>query len=285
MNDCPICSSDATEPAWNVGAYELARCRECAHLYVSRGFDASQLEQAYGKAYYAEGEDSSCGYRDYLADAAKRMRGFDELLNKVERYATERGTLLDYGCAVGLFVRVAKDRGWQAMGYERSDWAANVGRQQFGVDIVVGTSGAPPAGFDGLFDVVSMWDVLEHVEDPQRTLVSAANWLKPNGILALSTVNAESYGARHAREHWRHLAPPHHLHYFSRQSLRRALGSAGLQVVASEGRGLMFSADRRRTHLRGMRRRIEELVTHWRARPLAKALDLLDEVEVFAQRS
>ena len=283
MTPCPICASTSLRPAWTIDRYALSRCNCCRHLFVSSGFDSTQLEHAYDEDYYEGGDESALGYKDYLGNADMRLRGFAQRLQQVERHVAGRGKLLDYGCAVGFFVKVAADAGWDATGYERSAWAAGYGREKLGLNIVVGRGDDSPP-FDNQFDVITMWDVLEHLEDPRAVLQSVARWLKPGGLLALNTVNGASYGARRAGADWRHIAPPHHLQYFSRQSLHHALRECGMRVVSTQSQGVMWSADRRQTQLRGLRRGIEEIATHWRAKPIASALDLLDEVDIVAVR-
>lgn len=280
---CPVCLADALVPTWTVGGYALARCRRCSHLFVAGGFDARALDQAYGADYY-RADGAATGYADYLGSAELRMRGFAQRLQQVERHVGgRRGRLLDYGCAVGLFVKVAADAGWRATGYERSEWAARHGREHYGLDIVVGRGDADEPDFRQAFDVVTMWDALEHLEDPRRVLGLIARWLKPGGLLALNTVDSGSLGARLAGEHWRHIAPPHHLHYFNRHSLRRVLNDNGFHVLQMRAQGVMWEADRRRVRLGGWRAAIEDLATHWRMRPLATVLNLLDEVDAVAR--
>jgi SAM-dependent methyltransferase len=281
MNACPICSGTTVLPAWQIDRFQLSRCGDCSHLYVSSGLQDKELDHAYDEAYYEAGEGSSTGYADYLGDAPTRLRGFTERLRQVERRVPHRGRLLDYGCAVGLFVKVARDAGWDAVGYERSAWAAKHGRDTWGLNIVVGSGDeAPP--FAGQFDVVTMWDVLEHLEEPRPIVQKVTSWLKPGGLLALNTVNSASYGARRAGQHWRHIAPPHHLQYFCRQSLRELLKECGLELLEMRSQGVMWTADRQKAELFGVQRAIEETATHWRLKPVASALDLLDEVELMA---
>lgn len=282
---CPVCCSQALTPAWTLGGYGLSRCDRCTHLFVSSGLLPDALDQAYERDYYtAGGSAERSGYEDYLAKAPERLHGFAQRLRELERFAVGRGRLLDFGCAVGLFVKVAADAGWDAIGLERSAWAADYGRRQYGLSIVDGNH-ADCAGFEQSFDMVTMWDVLEHLEDPRTVLKQVARWLKPGGVLALNTVDSASRGARMAGEHWRHLAPPHHLQYFTRDSLLQLLRDCGLRLLAVHGQGVMWGADRRRDHLDGLRAISEEVVTHWRARPLADALHLLDEIAIVAVRN
>lgn len=284
MSPCSVCASDMAQQVFTLDEFDVSRCRRCSHLFVSNGLAEGALSAAYGHDYYdAGGAADAVGYQDYLRDAELRTRGFRERLKQIETLFGKRGRLLDYGCAVGLFVRVATESGWAATGYERSEWAAQYGREHFGLDIVLGDGRNSPA-FESRFDVVTMWDVVEHLEHPRDVIQSISKWLRPGGLLALNTVNSSSAGARLAGRHWRHLAPPHHLQYFSRASLRRLLNDSGFDVLSRQNQGVMLTADVRKKGLRGVAGWTEAMTTHWRAKPLATALNLLDEIEMIAVR-
>lgn len=284
MTPCSVCSSEQGLLLFELSGYAVSRCDRCSHVFVSSSIAAGALDGAYGRAYYDSGGAADCvGYEDYLRDIDTRTRGFRDRLAQIERYVGTRGHLLDYGCAVGLMVKAAADAGWTAVGYERSDWAAQYGRDTFGLDIVRGDGESIPQ-FEGRFHVVTMWDVLEHLEHPREVLESVAGWLKPGGLLALNTVNSSSLGARLAGAHWRHLAPPHHLQFFSRASLERLLQDCGFDVIARSVQGVMTLADRRMKVLRVPAAWIEGIATHWRTKKLATAFNLLDEIDMFAIR-
>jgi len=168
-------------------------------LYVAERIADEVLETAYGAEYFTATEDAgpqeSNGYANYLTKSQARQEQFRERLRLVSRFAGKPGRLLDYGCAVGLFVKVAKEAGWCAQGYERSPWAANYGRTQLGLDITEADGTLDPFGSNA-FDVVTLWDVLEHLQNPREVLRMVANWISPGGLLALNTVNSSSLGAR-----------------------------------------------------------------------------------------
>lgn len=277
-----MCASSGAASVWSIDHYTVSRCGNCTHSFVSAGLAAGELDGAYEQQYYdAGGGSTRIGYEDYLAKAPLRMRSFAKRLRELEQHTADRGRLLDFGCAVGLFVKVAVDAGWDAIGYERSAWAAEYGRQHFGITIESGRDGQCPT-YARSFDMVTMWDVLEHLEDPRGVLRSVAGWMKPGGVLALNTIDSASLGARLAGEHWRHISPPHHLQYFTRGSLTRLLRDCGFQVITRQSQGVMWSADRRRGQLLSWQSLIEEMVTHWRFRRAADALHLLDEIDIVA---
>lgn len=280
---CTICASVDLQFAFEVTGYGLTRCKRCGHLFVVDRVDPLELDQAYGKEYYVAGETKGCGYDDYLRDMPTRIRGFEDRLAQIERRCGKHGRLLDYGCAVGLFVKVAADAGWEATGYDRSEWAAQYGRDVWGLDIICGDGSAPP-DFNQQFDVVTMWDVLEHLEHPRQVMELVSGWIKPGGMLVLNTVNSSSVGAKLAGPNWRHVAPPHHLQYFSRKSLVHLLSHSGFDLLVLANEGVMLGAERRDRPLVGMQSWVERACTHWRARPVATTLNLLDEVQVVARK-
>ena len=282
---CTACASNDSRHELSTGGFDVYRCARCSHAFVPDRGLAAKLDAAYGKAYYqseGEGDDlsASCGYGDYLAKINQRKVAFGDRLDWLEANGACRGAILDYGCAVGLFVKVAEDRGWKAAGYERSAWAAQFGRDQFGIRIEQGYGEHDPFGA-AAFDVVTMWDVFEHVENPRRTLELIVHWLKPGGTLALTTVNASSLGARLAGRRWRHLVPPHHLQFFTRRSLTTLLASHGFRIVAARCSGT-FLQSAASAAPSGWRDAVDRAVGHWRLRPLVSRLDLFDEIEVLA---
>jgi 2-polyprenyl-3-methyl-5-hydroxy-6-metoxy-1,4-benzoquinol methylase len=280
---CTICASPEIDSAFTSAGYAIARCSSCGHLFVSQNVEDEILDQAYREKYYAAADAGpSAGYADYLGNMERRMEGFRSRLHDILRYTGSSGTLLDFGCAVGLFVKVANDEGWHAVGYERSRWAADYGRRVFGVDIKLASDEADPFS-EASFDVITMWDVIEHVQHPRSIMSLVRKWLKEGGIVALNTVNASSLGARLAGTRWRHFAPPHHLQFFSRRSLIRLLRDAGFRILHVSANGTCFEG--RNSPVLAALRRLDDLVCHWRLRPIVTALGLLDEIEVVAVKT
>ena len=139
------------------------------------------------------------------------------------------GQLLDVGAYIGVFVEVAASRaGWQALGVEPSTWAVEVARQR-DLCVLEGTQEHPDlAGRQ--FDVVTMWDVIEHVADPKRELQLAYDLLRPGGVLAVHTMDVHSLFARLMGPRWPWLMSMH-IHYFSRASLEGLLRACGYEIL------------------------------------------------------
>ncbi len=281
---CPVCNA-ADSSAWaTMLGYGMQRCNECAHVFVAPAVPEEVLAKAYEEDYYKRSGSSDAtgnvGYDDYMRTAQTRLRGFNQRLTELEPFTGPPGRLLDFGCAVGLFVRAARDRGWEAVGYDRSEWAARYGREHLGVTI---HTEVPPRFKDGSFDLVTLWDCIEHLPDPRSIVESVRTWLRPGGVIALNTVNSSSVGARLAGRAWRHVAPPVHLHLFSSRSLRRLLSESGFAVAHSHGEGIVLGAQKGRVQGRVMRA-ADDLLCHWRLRALATTLNLRDEQLIIARR-
>ena len=282
---CPVCESRDLRSFGVVDDYPMSRCRACGHLYVSCAVSDSVLADAYGKNYYggnADQDRANSGYDDYLRDMPKRLRGFNQRLSELEHLVSPPGRVLDFGCAVGLFVRAAQDRGWTAEGYDRSEWAAAYGREKLGVNI---QSGSAPRFDDESFDLVTLWDCVEHLPDPRGTLLKIRGWLRDGGVLAVNTVNSSSLGARLAGKSWRHIMPPLHLNLFSSRSLRRMVTDAGFSIIRTHDEGVVFTAPRPPVGSSRVRSALDDVVCHWRLRPVTSRLNLRDELLVVARRS
>jgi SAM-dependent methyltransferase len=282
---CTICASERLAAALRFDGYEIRRCAECTHLFVTDRVAANVLDKAYDQAFFVQ-QDAGAkpeGYGDYLATLERRIRGFRDWYAEITPVVGGPGRSLDFGCAVGAMVRAAQDCGWDAVGYERSDWAARYGNEHLGVRIVTGDGNQDP--FEpSTFDLVTMWDVVEHLEQPREVIAMVTRWLRPGGWLALNTVDSGSVGAKLAGERWRHLGPPRHLQYFNRRSLWRLLESSGYDIRNARSNGVMFEAQSRDRPLGRLAALVEDGVTHWRTRRLAHWLNLKDEVEVLARR-
>lgn len=285
LTTCPVCLSENFQRVFECDAYPIARCKSCSHVFVAVDIPEEALAAAYGPDYYGGAQrpptSKSRGYTDYVGNIQDRLVAFRDRLATIARQTKQTGRLLDYGSAIGLFVRAAKEQGWHAIGYERSDWAVSYGRERLGVDIVLAKPHDNPFG-PSMFDTVTLWDVAEHLAQPRRVLSQVHGWLRDGGILALNTVNISSLGARLAGREWRHLAPPWHLQYYTRKSLARLLNESGFEIVGSAGEGSVIECTRKPSPL--LLRRIENFLQHWRMRRLASSLNLLDEIMIIARK-
>ena len=170
---------------------------------------------------YADVEDPV-----YLAEKENRYLTFRRAVRLLG--PAEGRRLLDVGAYCGIFVDVAREAGFAAEGLELSRWAAAQARK-LGLVIHEQTL-SERAGSGDLYDVLTMWDVIEHVADPRRELAAAFALLRPGGRLHLSTIDTGSLVARALGPRWPWLMHMH-LCYFDQQNLSALLESVGFRVI------------------------------------------------------
>jgi 2-polyprenyl-3-methyl-5-hydroxy-6-metoxy-1,4-benzoquinol methylase len=227
---CKLCGSRRAQHLYTKNGFELVRCTSCGLVFVRNPPTRNELERHYSFAtgyHTAFRSHTSAASRAHAARAA-------EFLTIVRRHRPP-GSILDVGCSVGFFLERARAEGWTTSGVEISNDTAALARQR-GLDVFTGT--LEQAGFRaGSFDVVTMWDVLEHLEDPVATVATAADVLKEEGLFVLSTPNIAglfprlSYRAARWTNRWPHPEPPSHLFQFSKATIRRLLTQSALAPI------------------------------------------------------
>ena len=155
--------------------------------------------------------------------------------------------LLDVGCGDGQFAAAAAARGWEVHGVELNPPAARRARER-GIAVVQGRledARHPP----GTFDVVTAWDVIEHVPEPRPFIAHLTRIVAPGGLVVLTTLNRDALVARLFRGRWSMVAPDHFTYWHAR-SLHAAFGQSGLRAVRTTsfglGRDFVFWLDRLR---------------------------------------
>ena len=206
--------------------HTIVQCRRCGLVYTNPRLDSGDILDTYEAV-----ED-----RLYVEERDGRVLTFEHHLKPLEQLSGSPAgrPLLDVGCHVGVFVEIAVRHGWEAWGVDPSHWAVSQAQAR-GLRVVQGTLETAGLG-EAAFDVVTMWDVVEHVTDPRDTLQQAWRLLRPGGLLVVHTIDIESAFARLMGSHWPWLMEMH-IYYFSRPTLRAMLEQCGFQVLSDRPQG------------------------------------------------
>jgi ubiquinone/menaquinone biosynthesis C-methylase UbiE len=223
---CVCCGKAGLRPKWHKNDYDFIRCPSCELIYI----DPLPSEEDINKYYEEEFFDSSgeSGYQDYEREQRWRARNYRRDIEALEK-VTSPGRLLDVGCAMGHFMDALPDS-WDPYGLEVSHYAGEVAQKRYGdrVQIAALKDGQYEAES---FDVVTLWETLNHMIDPFGDLKRISRVLKPGGVLVLSVGDVASLLARVMGKFWYHVTPPIHLYYFTPRTLEVMFEQAGLETV------------------------------------------------------
>ena len=243
---CPVCNSTRTAlflegedrlAAESVGSSRttlshgrILRCSECGLCFRAFRPTAEQLGDL-----YREADDSV-----YEAEAENRMKTAQRHRKFVSRYFQHPGSVIDVGCASGVFLSVMADAGWKAFGVEPSSSQCRRAQELLRDRAVVDCRTLETATLPEGVDLVTIWDVLEHVPDPVEFLRLSQNLLRSGGYLILNTPRIDSVIARLLGGRWP-LLLAEHLNYWTAGSLRECAKRAGLELVDTGSRPVSFS--------------------------------------------
>lgn len=241
---CPVCGRDVDrerDRRWRKDGFDIVRCRSCGLLFRFDLPAREELDEIYGGAYFdaAEGTTHGQGYHDYLGDEAVHRLNARRRLSVLEALSESKGALLDVGAAAGFFVDEARLAGWEAVGVDIADPMVRFARERLNVE-VTRTTLAEAGIEDESFDVVTLWDYIEHSTDPLDELLRVARALRPGGVIGLSTGDAASTVARLSGSRWHLLTPRHHCFFFTRSTLRVALEKAGFEIESMRRAGAVY---------------------------------------------
>ncbi len=233
----------------------IMRCRQCGLVCQNPQPQPDDLISAYTSVIDGRYDEEREG----------RIHTFRQSLRELEAHLPV-GRLLDVGCHLGFFLEVAAEAGWQAQGLEPSRWAAETARRR-GLGVRRGTlddwdwegPGQP-------FDAVTLWDVIEHLADPLGVLRQIHGFLRPGGVVALSTMDVDAPVARLLGRRWPWYMQMH-LYYFSRRTLSALVERAGYDV-------LEIRRHRRIVRAAYLASRLEAWLGRWHQAPV-RALELL----------
>ncbi|MEK7515164.1 MAG: methyltransferase domain-containing protein [Patescibacteria group bacterium] len=233
---CPVCDKRDGKLMGRRNGYSVYRSRQCQSVFISPlPRDTSRI---YGEDYFY-GAQGGFGYANYERDKRSQESAFIEYIHTIQKYVSHDVTLLDVGAANGYFVSLASRHGLRARGVEISESASAEGRSK-GLDIRQGTIETMDDSSEN-YDVVTMWDVLEHVPSAHDALAAAHRLLKPGGVIAINTPDGGSLWARIWGAYWHLIVPPEHLVLFSRAGLRIMLERAGFTIISMGTIGKSFS--------------------------------------------
>lgn len=235
IQKCSICNDTNIKPLYP----GVLKCQRCGYVFSEQCIPDGELFKSYGKGYFSGGE-----YSDYLADKKVMQKNFKLRLKTLQNFLKpeRHKNLLEIGCAYGFFLDIAKNTFNSVCGIDITEEGTRYAREELKLD--VDNDDFLKHDFNNRqFDVVCMWDTIEHLGKPQGYLEKIGRNMGPGGLVAITTGDIESFNARISKDKWRLLTSPTHIHYFSKKVLKNMLNKYGFDVVYSRYCGFYRSID------------------------------------------
>lgn len=246
---CPLCKSKTSRKVYNFSTFSVLRCTNCDNSWRSDMYSREKIDEIYCGDSYANENYFADKVSETNNSSTRRIKDYDRALRYLDQ-VMGIGRLLDIGCGAGVFLSMAKKRGWTVSGVELSPRLASQCRQTLNVPVENGRFEDVELPRNS-FDVITLWDVIEHVLDPVSCMQRARELLKPGGILVFCTPDEDSllariglvlYKATCSRYSYPAFAlhPPYHTYFFSRKGFLRVLNKLGMRVVKSYSQEAFF---------------------------------------------
>ena len=219
---CPICGQDQFRPLFEKQGEPFVQCAGCSLVLINPRPVYAQVLETYDADYS----------RSYAAKAVKKRRRVRRWVRHIQRHYAKSGRWLDVGCSTGFVVEAAHNAGFEAHGIDVETWGVQFAREELGLqNLRIGLLEQQdyPAG---CFDVISVYEVIEHVPDLNVFVAALSRLLAPNGVVEIRTPDVGHWRVPRRLETWDAIKPSEHLYYFSYATLGRLLANHGLTVVA-----------------------------------------------------
>lgn len=230
---CRLCDSPTTALAkMRFDHFQLSRCENCGFQQITPEPTSQKLSDLYGELYYQKAK-----YTDPKAIELEYKRRH----RLMQRAKLADGTkLLEIGCGAGQFIATNSTKyDWYGMDY--SEAGIEQARNRLPELAPDRLSSIPiedyePPFTEG-FDGILCFDTIEHIFNPKPVFTRVATWLKPGGVMILSTPDIGSLMARTTGKRWPFMTPPEHLSFFTRDCMQQALAQAGMNTIYDRSLG------------------------------------------------
>jgi 2-polyprenyl-3-methyl-5-hydroxy-6-metoxy-1,4-benzoquinol methylase len=224
ISECPVCSGHSFTKTlicqdFTVSheTFSIVKCDQCQLLITSPRPADGEL----GKYYFSEEYISHSSESKNITDKVYRLARHFTLnwklrLVKKNSFRKAKLKLLDYGCGTGDFLQKCKDDGHDVYGVEPSDKARGTATSLTGAHITSSINELQ----ENSFDAITLWHVLEHVPNPNKTLSQLIAKLNENGTMFIAVPNHKSNDAQHYGPHWAAYDVPRHLWHFSQHNMK-----------------------------------------------------------------
>ena len=230
---CPLCKEDKSHQKYQIKSWTIVQCTRCQFVYVNPRLQKEELLKIYTSNYF---NNRQVGYYRYTESKKLRKKNFQKWITDTLPYFEQHASVkaLDVGCAAGYCLEVFQEQQWKAYGVELDkDFVYNL--QQKGFTIF--NTPLTQLNTTEKFDLISLFDVVEHLTDLQENMAILRSLLKDSGVIVFITPNYESWQRKLFQKKWFQFKPVEHISYFSKKTLQRLANDNGFEIAYSKASG------------------------------------------------
>lgn len=236
-NKCPWCGSDKTQiNLWvkdeflSHEDFHICECQNCGLLFTMPRPSKEKIGDYYKSEEYYSHQENKTGFIPKLYEKVKSINLKNKYTMATEGKST--GKLLDIGCGVGDFIHTAEQKGWQCIGVEPSEDAKNIAKKRVKANII--NSEELEQLPDESFDVITMWHVLEHVDDLKWQMEQLQRLIKKQGRIVIAVPNYKSYDGQFYQNLWAAYDVPRHLNHFNKTTITKIFKTNRLELKKTD---------------------------------------------------
>lgn len=235
--NCPWCNSEKTQTyIWvkdeflTKEEFQIQECLNCGLLFTEPRPPKDKIGDYYKSEEYYSHQENKKGFIPKLYESIKAINLKNKY--KIATNGKSAGKLLDIGCGVGDFIHTAEEQGWQCTGVEPSQDAKAIAKKRIKAEIL--SSEDLEQIPNETFDVITMWHVLEHVDDLKWQMAQLQRLIKKGGRIVIALPNYKSYDATFYKEKWAAYDVPRHLNHFNKDTLVKIFKTNDLNLVKTD---------------------------------------------------
>jgi len=222
MSQCPLCNQKRVKDYIKIKNKTYKKCINCSLVFLENTGEENKI---YTNEYIIKRCHNILN--SSIIEAKKITSKY--YLSFLKKY-NPCGKLLEIGCSTGISLKVAKDMGWEVYGLDINKSAVDIARKFLNTDTIKTGELKKDMFPDNFFSVVLMFDVLEHIPEPNKYIKIINEKLKKNGFLLIITPNIFSLSGKILKNKWYHLFPEH-LCLYSKKSIKFLLEKYGFKIL------------------------------------------------------
>ncbi len=221
---CPVCESESFTHLFKKNTEPFVKCDKCSLILINPRPNYEKIKETYGNDYS----------RDYAKKATTKLKRSLRRVRLIKNRYVSTGRWLDIGCSAGFVVRSAIDSGFDAFGIDIEPWGINYGKTNLQLNNIVAGIIEDQSYPDQYFDVISLYDVIEHVPDLNLLVNELKRILAAKGVIHIITPDIGHRRVTKPLSDWKEIKPSEHLYYFNKTTLNKLFNKHGLNIVKTD---------------------------------------------------